>query len=410
LKFKFLAYTYTTMSRPSDTPTRRKRKTCSSVFEDVGRIPTTPGDTPSRRTRAAGSLGEQDVSSPFRFSFEIPSTSGGLQTSRRRVQKSLTDDVFGIPATPTRSDRRTGLASPKRVPAESSLPGSFRDPKASEEYPNKRARMIEFTEEFGEKSRSRDGPRSTWVSFVSGRKFHLSEYTFQSSNDYLREYLRRRPELLQAFIQRYALPEQGVVCNDCWSSEGRFRCKDCHGDKMLCKQCFIGSHSCLPFHRVQRWQDGFFVDTILKEMGFVLRMGHGGSECPHAVGVDPTEMIFADIGGFFYLPVSWCRCIRAKNDQWWQLWRMGYMTPSWDRPRTAFTVRLLDRLHVEQMECQSSMDSLDSVLRRLTNEDAPQRVDVSLNKSFDATLVSDFCLDERIATSNSYVSCDVTEI
>ncbi|KAK7435678.1 hypothetical protein VKT23_019510 [Stygiomarasmius scandens] len=44
-------------------------------------------------------------------------------------------------------------------------------------------------------------------------------------------------------------------------------------------------------------------------------------------------------------------------------------------PRTAFSFRLLDRIHLEQVECESAMDRIYDVLERLTNQDNPDSVD-----------------------------------
>ncbi|THU97242.1 hypothetical protein K435DRAFT_663020 [Dendrothele bispora CBS 962.96] len=104
-------------------------------------------------------------------------------------------------------------------------------------------------------------------------------------------------------------------------------------------------------------------------------MGHDGEACPAANGNDDSTVYFGDVGGLFSHKVRWCYCMKADNDRWQQLMCLDYMPATLSRPQTAFTFRLLDRIHLEQTECESAMDAIYRVLERLTDPDNQDRVD-----------------------------------
>lgn len=41
-----------------------------------------------------------------------------------------------------------------------------------------------------------------------------------------------------------------VLCKECGQIEGLFRCKDCFGGRILCRDCLLNTHAVLPLHRV----------------------------------------------------------------------------------------------------------------------------------------------------------------
>ncbi|THU99489.1 hypothetical protein K435DRAFT_618658, partial [Dendrothele bispora CBS 962.96] len=158
-----------------------------------------------------------------------------------------------------------------------------------------------------------------------------------------------------------------------------YRCRDCHGRKMLCRQCCVTSHIHNPFHRLEIWHGGLYRLGTMgeRDLDFVLHMGHGGKPCPNATA--STLVIFADLNGLFPLQVGWCGCGETASDKenarWRQLVRMGYVPASFSSPQTAFSTNLFERMHLELMEGHASMKSVWEVLRRLTQPNFPELVD-----------------------------------
>lgn len=63
-----------------------------------------------------------------------------------------------------------------------------------------------------------------------------------------------RDEYLDNMVAREALPTpQPVPCVACCNtaSMGLYRCQDCHGDRVLCKDCALDAHRWLPLHHLQ---------------------------------------------------------------------------------------------------------------------------------------------------------------
>ena len=49
-------------------------------------------------------------------------------------------------------------------------------------------------------------------------------------------------------------------CADCQSHDGYFRCMECFGLSMLCKDCLLRAHKVAPLHRIEvRLQLSFFI-------------------------------------------------------------------------------------------------------------------------------------------------------
>ncbi|THV00652.1 hypothetical protein K435DRAFT_610461, partial [Dendrothele bispora CBS 962.96] len=76
-----------------------------------------------------------------------------------------------------------------------------------------------------------------------------------------------------------------------------------------------------------------------------------------------------DVEGFFARNIRKCECHKPNNELWRQLLRMDLFPASWAFPRTAFTTRLLHRLHLAQMECHVAHRKAYDLLVRLTDED-----------------------------------------
>ncbi|THU80292.1 hypothetical protein K435DRAFT_585037, partial [Dendrothele bispora CBS 962.96] len=58
-----------------------------------------------------------------------------------------------------------------------------------------------------------------------------------------------------------------------------YRCRDCHGRRMLCRECCLTSHRYNPFHRIEIWEGSSYKVGTLDAIGFVLNMGHATDEC-----------------------------------------------------------------------------------------------------------------------------------
>ncbi|KDQ48873.1 hypothetical protein JAAARDRAFT_144327 [Jaapia argillacea MUCL 33604] len=84
-----------------------------------------------------------------------------------------------------------------------------------------------------------------------------SSHTFQSQQDYIRDWIPYQDEHLDHPLAREApLGERLCECG----REGSWRCKSCLGEPLFCYDCIQRSHFRTPFHRVERW--GGVRDTL----------------------------------------------------------------------------------------------------------------------------------------------------
>ena len=155
-----------------------------------------------------------------------------------------------------------------------------------------------------------------------------------------------------------------------------YRCKDCFGSPICCRNCLLHTHIPTPFHRIQQWNGQFFESATLMNLGYVLHSGHGSHECSSSSSAHDTVICIVDVIGVFHHKLRWCCCDNAEP-HYAQLLRLGLYPASIERPETAFTFSLLDYFEVDGVECKTSANNFYNKLRRLTNSLFPQTVPVS---------------------------------
>ncbi|KLO10987.1 hypothetical protein SCHPADRAFT_942388 [Schizopora paradoxa] len=205
----------------------------------------------------------------------------------------------------------------------------------------------------------------------------------KSGNDtqsVLLDALANRDLIIHRLLSSEALPD-GSVCYFCKKqSIEMFRCTTCIGRPITCKECCLGSHEHNPFHKIEKWADGYFQKTTLSNLGYTIHMGHHGASCPAIPGhhfsdtfkrYKDEDMVLVDKSGIWTYNVSWCNCLTrpAKRDQ---LLDMGLYPATFKSPKTAFTLQLMDYFYFDLLECQTPAANFYSKLRRLTDNVEPK--------------------------------------
>jgi hypothetical protein len=176
-------------------------------------------------------------------------------------------------------------------------------------------------------------------------------------------------------LQREALSH--THCHQCKSQDKLYRCQDCFGSPLCCKNCLLHTHIHSPFHRIQHWNGQFFEHATLLNLGYILHSGHGSQECPCSCVDNETILCVVDVIGVFHHKFRWCSCQDAEP-YYAQLLQLGLYPSSLERPETAFTFSLLDYFHIDAVECKTSASNFYNKLRRLADSVFPQLVPVSL--------------------------------
>jgi len=77
------------------------------------------------------------------------------------------------------------------------------------------------------------------------------------------------------------------------------------------------------------------------------------------------------------ITVRWCCCPNAPECNM-QLMAAGLFPATFQDPKTAFTFRVLEEFHLDNLECKTTPSQFFSHLRRLTSDEFPNSVPVGL--------------------------------
>ncbi|KAJ7788895.1 hypothetical protein B0H14DRAFT_3095035 [Mycena olivaceomarginata] len=77
--------------------------------------------------------------------------------------------------------------------------------------------------------------------------------------------------------------DQGVCAGPgCEATEILYRCTDCMHGCLYCGSCVKRLHASMPFHQIERWENGWFRRCTLKSLGVRIQLGHRvGEVCPN---------------------------------------------------------------------------------------------------------------------------------
>ncbi|KAI5997598.1 hypothetical protein EDD15DRAFT_2364364 [Pisolithus albus] len=246
----------------------------------------------------------------------------------------------------------------------------------------------------------------------------------RTMNDYIREWLRHKEDLLRILLEMEAAPSPRN-CTKC-GKDGVYRCTDCMHQPLFCTDCCRILHEAHPFHRIQQWTGEFFEDSALHMTGFQLYLGHNGAPCPSAspgpehgpsegqrykmdtraggMGMVEEEwedidevplhlrppanskyLTIIDVTGVHFVRVQPCQCLDADSYHR-QLFQAKLCASTFEKPSTAFTFVVLDDFLRENLECGTSGMNYYSKLRRVTSNVFPHLVPPGINVDPDVDL------------------------
>ena len=105
------------------------------------------------------------------------------------------------------------------------------------------------------------------------------------------------------------------------------------------------------------------------------QLGFGGSK-PGQINKDGHPVItIIDRSGVHEIGVRWCCCIGAPERDM-QLMTAGLFPATFRNPKTAFTFRVLEEFHLDNLECKTTPSQFFSRIKRLTSDEFPNAVPV----------------------------------
>jgi hypothetical protein len=175
-----------------------------------------------------------------------------------------------------------------------------------------------------------------------------------------------------------------------------------------------------PFHRIQKFVQGFFEASDLDDLGFKLDIrphSHGcspnnagtsgrysevypisddddddydweddgetlnndsHSSTFHRLASDIGKTVIVTSAGIFKRSLQWCTCPNAP-ERHIQLLRARLFPATFINPKTAFSFEVLDHFRLDALECRTSAMNFMNKLTRRTNEIFPGTVPVRSN-------------------------------
>lgn len=184
--------------------------------------------------------------------------------------------------------------------------------------------------------------------------------------------------MLNVMLSRETDPHIGKPCYQCKSPEAPYRCFDCFNAPLLCQDCIINSHRWSPLHRILHWNGSYFERKGLKDLGYVLYLGHHGKRCHNQVttGVKSTNpkmstLTVVDTTGIHSMDVMYCKCpVEASvfgEDHPVQLWKAGFWPATYTRPQTVFSLHALRFFEALTLQAKTSAYDFIGTIRRLTS-------------------------------------------
>ncbi|KAJ7449737.1 hypothetical protein B0H11DRAFT_2247094 [Mycena galericulata] len=192
------------------------------------------------------------------------------------------------------------------------------------------------------------------------------------SDPALHRFRARRGEYLTAFLRRDGCGNADAeLCRVCREPDAAcdFRCRDCHGDDMLCGPCMVDRHVENPLHRVEKWECGFFHKWSLKALGLRVQLGHPPRQrCPQPHAMH-SSFVVLHTNGIHEIAVDVCDCEDAAlaGPPEIQMLRAGWFPATDDRPRTCGTFACLDLFLASTHQAKTTIYDFYGMLEKLTD-------------------------------------------
>ncbi|KAJ6571549.1 hypothetical protein B0H19DRAFT_1208943 [Mycena capillaripes] len=164
-----------------------------------------------------------------------------------------------------------------------------------------------------------------------------------------------------------------TLCPGCKGEDARpgYRCRDCKGGLLYCRDCFVNRHRVNPLHRFEAWTGVRFVKTCLKALGLRIQFGHPPGEPCGNPQPGRSKFVVLDTNSIQDVAVDYCGCENRGNAgaPYIQLLRGSWFPASENRPQTCMTIVGLEQFHTEALQAKITMYNFYKTLEKLTCND-----------------------------------------
>ncbi|KAF7343557.1 CxC2 domain-containing protein [Mycena sanguinolenta] len=201
------------------------------------------------------------------------------------------------------------------------------------------------------------------------RKGQRKRKWYASTDDNLRYWTANyREEYLRALVTREGPIDEVEGRCSCGINPKRYRCRECYGGTMFCRDCVVEQHRLHPLCRIEAWNGTFFEPRELRQLGLRVQLGHPDNRaCPHAHCAREKFVVIAN-NGFHHVALDYCQCRRSHGRQRWeQLLLYGWFPSTPDRPQSAITIPTLKLFHAVSLQGKTTVYHFFNALAKITD-------------------------------------------
>ncbi|KAJ7870752.1 hypothetical protein B0H14DRAFT_3439844 [Mycena olivaceomarginata] len=196
-------------------------------------------------------------------------------------------------------------------------------------------------------------------------------------DDNLRHWVANyRDEYLRVLVTREGLLGEEPFCS--CGQPASYRCGDCFGAEMFCRDCLLEGHRLRPLCRIEAWNGTFFDRQDLRQLGLRVQLGHSDNRpCAHAHPGRENFVVIAP-NGYHSVAVDYCQCRRSGSQSHWeQLLSYGWYPTTPDNPQSAITISALKLFHAVSLQGKTTAYHFFNALAKLTDNTGGTTVDTS---------------------------------
>ncbi|KAJ6513461.1 hypothetical protein C8R45DRAFT_813279 [Mycena sanguinolenta] len=177
-----------------------------------------------------------------------------------------------------------------------------------------------------------------------------------------------RDSYLRVLVTREGPMLDVGACACACDKPAKYRCGECYGGKMLCKECIVEGHRLRPFCRIQGWNGRFFERRELRQLGLRVQLGHPDNQpCPRA-HYGRNKFVVIAPNGFHHLAVDYCQCrLSDAKPRWEQLLSYGWFPSTPDNPKSVITIPTLKLFHAVSLQGKTTIYHFFNALAKITD-------------------------------------------
>ncbi|KAG2121984.1 hypothetical protein DEU56DRAFT_917982 [Suillus clintonianus] len=125
-------------------------------------------------------------------------------------------------------------------------------------------------------------------------------------------WIGQRQIFLDEMLRLNGRGTEGVTCS-CGAVSPQFRCCDCHGIQIFCRECTLQNHVLHPLHRIEIWNGTFFQRITLKQLGVRVQLGHNpGERCYKPSPAAGDDFVVIALDGIHEIALDFVAALRLR--------------------------------------------------------------------------------------------------